>query len=501
MGTPERHETIRGWNWTPQSPGTAQVQQDGVQGRVVQNSPTGSWNGEVQIVQGDTTYTIEVDAEKHLDLKPWMSTRGARKLICAGVSLRVDGIIRDDNVVEATRIVLVGALPATPYLVRLLAFSIDTLALLFAKDKASTLVDLACALRPCSIGQVKHLFQLCETETKAGRFPLLFKHPELLDLCDKIRDAQGWSRCPSKAPTTSAETWSALLRMEQRWCEECKQEKTLAVPPTINTRVVFNGVDVDPSLNLPDPTDQRRLQYIDERKRPQVLWMLRLIRRLVENTDKHVISLVDVGGGRGDLANAVAAYFAQPDQRIKAHVFVLDVNQSSLEAGKQRAEAANIGTHMSFVSCDLANPEQVGEFIMKHEPIDVVFGLHCCGGLAEAAVELALRCSAQFSVSTCCFRSNEHLSSLSRLAAASMVDSDHKAEEHRSDRNLVTALAVTSGGQGQRRAVQSLNAMRLAAAEALFQEVHDHQGAIRTWQEFFPVEYSEQNCVMVGSPI
>lgn len=497
MDKPERHETIRGW--TP-SPETAQAKQDCVEGRVVQNSPTGSWIGELQIVQGDTTYTIAVDAEKHPELKPWMTTRGARKLICAGVSLRVDGIERDDNVMEATRIVIVGALPATPYLARLLAFSTDTLALLFAKDKPSTLVDLACALRPCSISQVKHLFQLCVTETKAGRFPLLFKHTELLGLCDKIRDAQGWSRCPNKAPTTSAETWSALLRMEQRWCEECKEEETLAVPPTCNTRVVFNGVDVDPSLNLPDPTDQRRLQYIDERKRPQVLWMLRLIRRLVENTGKDVISLVDVGGGRGDLANAVAAYFAQPNQRIKAHVFVLDVNESSLEAGKRRAEAANIGSYMSFLSCDLANPEQVGEFLKKHEPIDVVFGLHCCGGLAEAAVELALRCAAQFSVSTCCFRSNEHLSSLSRLAA-SMVDSDQKAEEHRSDRNLITALAVISGGQGQHRAVQSLNAMRLAAAEARFQEVHDHQGAIRTWQEFFPVEYSEQNCVMIGSPI
>jgi hypothetical protein len=500
MDKPERHETIRGWTPQQQSPGTAQVKPDCVEGRVVQNSLTGSWIGELEIAQGDTTYTVEVDAEKHPELKPWMTTRGARKLICAGVSLRVDLIERDDNVMEATRIVIVGALPATPYLARLLAFSVDTLALLFAKDEPSTLVDLACALRPCSVSQVKHLFQLCVTEAKAGRFPVLFKHAELLGLCDKIRDTQGWSRCSSKTPSTSAETWSALLRMEQRWCQECKEGESLAAPPTTNTRVVFNGVDVDPSLNLPDPKDLRRLQYIDERKRPQVLWMLRLIRRLVENTDKDVIRLVDVGGGRGDLANAVAAYFAQPNQRIKAHVFVLDVNQSSLEAGKRRAEAANIGSYMSFVSCDLASPEQVGEFLMKHEPIDVVFGLHCCGGLAEAAVELALRCSARFSVSTCCFRSNENLSSLSRLAA-SMVGSDQKAEEHRSDRNLMTALAVTSGGLGQHRAVQSLNAMRLAAAEARFQEVHGHQGAIRTWQEFFPVEYSEQNSVIVGSPI
>ena len=40
--------------------------------------------------------------------------------------------------------------------------------------------------------------------------------------------------------------------------------------------------------------------------------------------------------------------------------------------------------------------------------IDVVFGLHCCGGLSEAAVALAIRHAAAFAICTCCFRSHPH---------------------------------------------------------------------------------------------
>jgi hypothetical protein len=48
------------------------------------------------------------------------------------------------------------------------------------------------------------------------------------------------------------------------------------------------------------------------------------------------------------------------------------------------------------------------------EPL--VFGLHCCGGLTEAALELACRHSAAFAVVSCCFRSLPALASLSRTA-------------------------------------------------------------------------------------
>jgi hypothetical protein len=556
-----RSHTLRGWThrhedaeeinqpWKDENGGI-------IHGRVVKETPTGSYTQELELmVAGDestTTYTIQLDAEKHHKLQPWMALKGARKLLCVGVSLQVDGILlqntKDDNnnhknVMEATRILLTGALPATPYLARLLAYPPATLALFFDTDE-DYFVPLAGALRPCSVKEVQRLCQLCLEETAKGRFPLLFKHVELQNLCSQIRNAQGWARGPDKLPTTSPQTWSALLRMEQRWCQDVviqEEEEVVVAAETTTTisiecggdRVVFNGVDVDPSLNLPDPTDPRRLQYIEERKRPQVLWMLGLIERLVLKTEDTIIKdnndddddgnndvmirLVDIGGGRGDLANAVAAYFnSQPQEqrkRRKVHVYCLDVNPSSLDAGRQRAEAAKIGSFMSFHDCDLANHDQVDQFLTQNKPIHVVFGLHCCGGLADAAVELALRCRAKFAISTCCFRSHPHLSSLSQFADTMIVVDENEnnemkqqavEERHRSDRNLTSTLAVIGGAQGQPRAVRALNAMRLAAAQERFQRIHHDDngggGPLRTWQESFPVQYSEQNCVMVGVP-
>ena len=259
---------------------------------------------------------------------------------------------------------------------------------------------------------------------------------------------------------------------------------------------------MDPSLNLPDPSDERRQRYIDERKRPQIVWMLNLIRRLLaDKEDGRKLRLADVGGGRGDLANAVAAFFAH--QQIRAHVTVLDVNRSSLEAGQERAKAAKLDDYMSFVLCDLSNKEQVEDLLCR-ETFDLVFGLHCCGGVAEAAVELALACRACFCICTCCFRSNAQLSSLSRLADTIVdVNSEEALEQHRQDRKQVARLAVVVGGRGQHRAIRAMNAMRLVAAEKRFAdmllyEISQEKSKLRTWQESFPIEYSIQNRVMVG---
>ena len=48
------------------------------------------------------------------------------------------------------------------------------------------------------------------------------------------------------------------------------------------------------------------------------------------------------------------------------------------------------------------------------QAVAVVIGLHCCGGLSEASVELAAECNAAagFCVCTCCFCSNPELATL-----------------------------------------------------------------------------------------
>ena len=246
------------------------------------------------------------------------------------------------------------------------------------------------------------------------------------------------------------------------------------------------------------------------------------------------VRLVDVGGGRGDLSNAVAAYFAQPcvRRRFSVHVTVVDSNGPSLEAGRDRAAAAGLSPLMSFVLCDLSDKAQTAGLIASggagglssSSSFDLVFGLHCCGGLAEAAVELAVRSRARaFCVSTCCFRSYPSLASLTRNADVMIargeegvgLGTDDDEEEHGRDRDLVSSLAVVVGGRGQHRAIRAMNAMRLVSAEDRFSSGtkaalsttsvsssrrRDGEGSeeLVTWQEAFPVRYSVQNRVMIG---
>jgi hypothetical protein len=209
---------------------------------------------------------------------------------------------------------------------------------------------------------------------------------------------------------------------------------------------------------------------------------------------------------------------------------------------------------MSFVLVDLGDEEQIQDFLVGSQQqqqqqqqqdtttttatFDLVFGLHCCGGVAEAAVELAMTSQSSFCISTCCFRSHEKLASLSRLAEEMILSPKHnkqhhgsenghghghgntstpitpqererQRQQHRQDRDLVTCLATIDNGQGQHCAIRAINAMRLVAAE---ERVNNQKGdndtsnsnadtsssRLKTWQESFPMQYSIQNRVMVG---
>ena len=492
---------------------------------------------------------------------PWLTLRGARKLLCPGVCVCVTGrvLANDDESsvitsdtketlnkkqLVASSLVMTAALPASPYIGRLLSCPSITLNALFPsnvetaepefEDASPPISSLAYVLRPCSLEKCQELYDICQTAKKVGQGQLLFKNVDILQLTEDIRVFQGWSRPHRAAPTTSRQSWEAVLRMEKTWCRESDgtilhnddadnndENRETICQSDDGHRLIFGDVNVDPLLNLPDPTDERRVKYIEERKRPQIQWMLQLIQRVVQETQvqhaRRTLQLVDVGGGRGDLSMALAASFAHDQSKMdssyqSAHITVIDINQTSLEAGKARAAAAGLESYMSFVLCDLGDKEQIQDLLLlsKQEDttFDLIFGLHCCGGVAEAAVELALTYHASFCVSTCCFRSNNKLASLSRLSEE-MVSSKYDThtpqererhlQQHRQDRDLVTCLATIDDGQGQHCAIRAINAMRLVAAEERVHQNEDNSGArLKTWQESFPIQYSIQNRVMIG---
>lgn len=171
-----------------------------------------------------------------------------------------------------------------------------------------------------------------------------------------------------------------------------------------------------------------------------------------------VVHLVDVGGGRGDLALVCCLALG-----AGVKITVLDNNAPSLEAGRQRAAALGLAdSTISFVegsvlsllmngtatdtptnttaaekaaatndvqetaaaateeeessqnSDDLkvAPSSRPASSSLSVKPADVVFGLHCCGGLSEAALSLAIAQRASFAICTCCFRSHPSLALL-----------------------------------------------------------------------------------------
>jgi hypothetical protein len=96
----------------------------------------------------------------------------------------------------------------------------------------------------------------------------------------------------------------------------------------------------------------------------------------------------------------------------------VDNNEPSLVAGKQRAESLGI-QNMEFILGDISEMIRVNDQYDKNKEssssldrIDVVFGLHCCGGLSELAICLAIRHGASFAICTCCFRSHPGLALL-----------------------------------------------------------------------------------------
>jgi SAM-dependent methyltransferase len=125
--------------------------------------------------------------------------------------------------------------------------------------------------------------------------------------------------------------------------------------------------------------------------------------------------ILDVGGGRGDLALALA-------QRFATKVTVVDRNATSVAAGQARAEAWNPAAcrdgQIHFVVADFqayatSNRESAGQSVdhaslsmpPPSPPVDLVVALHACGDLSDAALHHATHtlhgCS--FLICPCCY--------------------------------------------------------------------------------------------------
>ena len=358
-------------------------------------------------------------------------------LLCRGASLSViAGAVKEDKrgdrFVGIIEVVLERIAPEPWAVFRMLTSGWH----LCQSDEA-----VGAALGGCDAARLNALRCLAETLQVSGKD--IFSADKsfrgaLQVVCDSLRKQLSFRTGPrQRSRKTTKGEWDALRRADARWpplqdedaddrgqgASETLQTLPTMLPTPVSTpqptaqRSEWGALD--PNLNLPDRNDPSRKDYIELKKKPQISWLCTKIEALVDQrraegllSSSALAHLVDIGGGRGDLAIVVAASLSS------VRVTVVDLNEPSLEAGRERAVALNL-TNINFILADIedilrpsATSSSPGTGL--EGPVDLVFGLHCCGGLSEAAVKLAIDNAAAFAICTCCFRSNPHLAKYSR---------------------------------------------------------------------------------------
>jgi hypothetical protein len=313
-------------------------------------------------------------------------------------------------------------------------------------------------------------------------------------------------------------------------------------------------------INLPDIQlmsshhSLSRVEYLKEKKWPQIRWLLQKLQQVLVNLDvdgdsssssSRVYRLLDVGGGRGDLAVAMAQGFSN------VHVTVVDINESSLKAGKAYAERI-LGTddadnRVDFHCANFANfvQDELHQNVQldnvddgeDHKRFDVVIAWHACGDLSDYALEFAVRINASFVICPCCY-TKRYIHGFEPRWIGDYLQSRHGAvtnggtychdvtlstertpytETHENDVSTLQRIAeINDRPEVSRRAMLLINSMRLRSLGRQEQQMQQHQHQQQqqaassnnefstSWKghslclEEYGIEHSKKNLVLVG---
>ena len=319
--------------------------------------------------------------------------------------------------------------------------------------------------------------------------------------------------------------------------------------------------DHDHDTNADTDTDiSSRVEYLQQKKWPQIRWVLQRLGTLVEHVNvghddddsgnehknqNRAFRCLDVGGGRGDLATAIALAFPQ------AHVTMVDKNKSSLNAGRVYAQELGIISSVEESYNDDANDDEQDNdnqnlrwgddsgrnnprmrficadfqaFIHKYSAMensnskenipffDVVVALHACGDLSDLALQFAHQIGAKFVICPCCY--SKRFFNVEPTWAQYYKDTyyfqNHKgddkdgddAEAENSIKTVRRLAELNERPEISQRAMHVINSLRLHALQKQQAENSQDVAVLQTKNmtlEEYENTFSKRNIVLVGA--
>ncbi|GKY95987.1 hypothetical protein MPSEU_000559200 [Mayamaea pseudoterrestris] len=221
------------------------------------------------------------------------------------------------------------------------------------------------------------------------------------------------------------------------------------------------------------------------KKEPQLAWMLQQVEQIVQHHPDYElrpIRILDIGGGKGLLANYLASHMLG-----KVEVQVIDISDRAVKNGAMRSKRLSLP--VKYTVGDASQARLI-------TPVDVVVALHACGTLTDVALGHAVLHNASFVICPCCFCSHPHLRVPTRGQSvdkhASLTASDWLDVDAIKLGELQRIAEIQGDMQTANQAIHSICALRACAAENRCQSL---KVSIKT----FPLAFSTRNFCLIGS--
>jgi SAM-dependent methyltransferase len=233
------------------------------------------------------------------------------------------------------------------------------------------------------------------------------------------------------------------------------------------------------------------------KKRPQLDWMIDQIQQVCESHPdfgSRPLNILDIGGGRGHLANYLASTLGQE----AAQVYVIDIDSSTVRNGQTDAKRRNLD-NIQFGIGDASKQASVDSLLSDGSKYDIIVALHACGGLSDVALGHAIANQASFVITPCCFRSNPHLKVLQQKRDEDdfqLVTPSQFLGLTDEDMILLASSAELQGDMEiSGKAIHTLCAVRAKAVKK------QHSTLANVNIKTFPIQYSTRNFCLVGKVI